>query len=79
MVADRPEGEADQDRHTRPVRHLPVGAEGAVCPDDDEIGNPGAIYAGVTVLAVPRSPRRWSGLKMSARGGNINSTMAVIP
>ncbi len=36
MVADRREGEADQDRrrdrHTRPVRHVPVGrpvAEGA--------------------------------------------------
>ncbi len=35
---------------------------GEVCPDDDEIVNPGAIYAGVTVLDVPRSPRRWSGV-----------------
>ncbi len=40
----------------------PARTTGEVCPDDDEIGTPGAIYAGVTVLAVPRSPRRWSGV-----------------
>jgi len=52
---------------------------GEVCPDDDEIGNPGAIYAGVTVLLSLDPHDDGPGLQMSARGGNIGSTMAVIP
>ena len=72
MVADRPEGEADQDRHTRPVRHVPVQlarlTEGAV-PGGPDRRDPAAdrrtsaaAGVGVTVLDVPRSPRRWSGV-----------------
>ncbi len=93
MVADRREGNADQDRrrdrHTRPVRHVPVQlarlAEGAV---------PGGLFAEILRLIAelrpqpaPASPFSMSldphddgpGLQMSARGGNIGSTMAATP
>ena len=93
MVADRREGEADQDRHrdrhTRPVRHVPVQlarlAEGAV---------PRGLLAEILRLIAELRPQPAPAslfsmsldphndgpeLQMSARGGNINSTMAVIP
>ncbi len=56
MVADRREGEADQnrrrDRHTRPVRHVPVQlarlAEGAV---------PGGLFAEILRLIAELRPQ----------------------
>ena len=53
MVADRREGEADQDRHTRPVRHVPVGrGRGAKGPDRRTSA---AATAGVTRPVVMQS------------------------
>ncbi len=52
MVADRPEGEADQDRHTQSVRHVPVQlarlAEGAV---------PGGLFAEILRLIAELRPQ----------------------
>ncbi len=59
MVADRPEGEADQDhrrdRHTRPVRHVPVGRGRSARGPDRRISAAAVATAGVTRPVVMQS------------------------